>query len=316
MRPVSLLCLAACVHGLCPSTCVPGVRSHLAPCHPAVSFASRAHGAWSLAASDGRQTDEEAGADLDVDFDFDFDDGSDDEVDGYTWDVPSRPAPRGFGLGSARLDDISTGDAAEAYGLQGGSRKTRARREAVLLRWADFVRGAGGERVPPSPPVAALRNVSVSIAGEPILSGVSWELCEGMIVGMVGESGCGKSTQLRLLAGELEPDEGSVWLAAPPHPISGRRSPDAIAHVRQEALGGIADERTCLRSYVERSTSLKSGVERGVAASVDEGGGAEGGGAEGGGAEGGGAEGGGAEGAPLHRPSSTPSPEEVLAEEV
>ncbi len=42
------------------------------------------------------------------------------------------------------------------------------------------------------------------------LSGVSLELHEGGIIGLVGENGNGKTTLLRLLAAELKPDSGTI----------------------------------------------------------------------------------------------------------
>ena len=41
---------------------------------------------------------------------------------------------------------------------------------------------------------------------------VSLHLDEGEIVGIIGESGSGKSTILRLLSGIIKPDEGKVML--------------------------------------------------------------------------------------------------------
>ena len=43
--------------------------------------------------------------------------------------------------------------------------------------------------------------MSLGFGEERALRAVSWEVCAGQIVGVVGESGCGKSSQLRLLAG-------------------------------------------------------------------------------------------------------------------
>ncbi len=45
----------------------------------------------------------------------------------------------------------------------------------------------------------------------PILDGLSWEIHSGQKIGLVGANGVGKSTLLRLIAGELAPDRGSIF---------------------------------------------------------------------------------------------------------
>src|SRR3979411_196473 len=40
---------------------------------------------------------------------------------------------------------------------------------------------------------------------------VSFELEQGVIVGIVGPNGCGKSTLLQIISGTLEPTHGDVW---------------------------------------------------------------------------------------------------------
>ena len=54
------------------------------------------------------------------------------------------------------------------------------------------------------------RNVSVPQSTFWALRGVSFSVGEGEAVGLVGANGGGKSTLLRLIAGVLNPDEGSV----------------------------------------------------------------------------------------------------------
>jgi ATP-binding cassette subfamily F protein 3 len=60
----------------------------------------------------------------------------------------------------------------------------------------------GGERV------VELLGAGVELGGTPILAGVDLAVLRGERVGVVGDNGAGKSVLLRLLAGELEPDEG------------------------------------------------------------------------------------------------------------
>jgi ATP-binding cassette subfamily F protein 3 len=56
-----------------------------------------------------------------------------------------------------------------------------------------------------------LDNIAVSLAARPILHGLNWEIQRGQRVGLVGPNGAGKSTLLKLIARDLEPDEGSIY---------------------------------------------------------------------------------------------------------
>jgi ABC-type nitrate/sulfonate/bicarbonate transport system ATPase subunit len=51
-----------------------------------------------------------------------------------------------------------------------------------------------------------------SFDGQRVLRNVSFAVESGETLAIVGRSGCGKTTLLRMLAGFLPPDEGAVWL--------------------------------------------------------------------------------------------------------
>ncbi len=59
----------------------------------------------------------------------------------------------------------------------------------------------------------SLHNVKKSFGGNDILRGVSFDVNEGERVALLGANGTGKTTLLRLLTGELTPDEGEIFLA-------------------------------------------------------------------------------------------------------
>jgi ABC transport system ATP-binding/permease protein len=78
--------------------------------------------------------------------------------------------------------------------------------------------------------IVSLLDVSLSFGGAPLLDRVNLQIERGERVCLVGRNGAGKSTLMKIIAGELKPDEGQVF----------RSPPDAvIATLRQEVPAGL-----------------------------------------------------------------------------
>ena len=63
-----------------------------------------------------------------------------------------------------------------------------------------------------APPLLQLHDVSRALAGRAVLRALALELHRGEVLGLLGVNGAGKSTSLRVIAGVLAPDSGSVRL--------------------------------------------------------------------------------------------------------
>jgi len=58
--------------------------------------------------------------------------------------------------------------------------------------------------------LAMFKKVSKSLGGKKLIEDFSLIFSPGMKLGLIGKNGCGKTTLIRLLTGELEPDSGTV----------------------------------------------------------------------------------------------------------
>jgi len=78
--------------------------------------------------------------------------------------------------------------------------------------------------------IVSLLDVSLSFGGAPLLDRVNLQIDRGERVCLLGRNGAGKSTLMKVIAGELQPDEGQVF----------RSPPDAVvATLRQEVPANV-----------------------------------------------------------------------------
>ncbi|MDO8314349.1 MAG: ABC transporter ATP-binding protein [Rugosibacter sp.] len=65
----------------------------------------------------------------------------------------------------------------------------------------------------PQEPLVEIRDLNFSYDTRTILSGINITIPRGKVVAIMGSSGCGKTTTLRLIGGQLKPTSGSVKVA-------------------------------------------------------------------------------------------------------
>lgn len=81
--------------------------------------------------------------------------------------------------------------------------------------------------------LADISHISFSYDTKPILQDISLTIQSGERIGIVGESGCGKSTFLKILAGLLPPSSGSVSILGKSVPVDIRKY---VSVVMQSAM--------------------------------------------------------------------------------
>ena len=79
-----------------------------------------------------------------------------------------------------------------------------------------------------------IRNLTFSYGERPILSGISMDFPRGKVIAVMGGSGSGKTTILRLIGGQLHPAAGEVKIAG--EPVDSRNAPRMYAMRRKMGM--------------------------------------------------------------------------------
>ncbi|KAF6175612.1 hypothetical protein GIB67_022614 [Kingdonia uniflora] len=123
------------------------------------------------------------------------------------------------------------------------------------------VGGAGASSVSSG---VRLEGISKSYKGVTVLKDVSWEVKKGEKVGLVGVNGAGKTTQLRIITGQEEPDSGNVIKAKPNMRISFLSQEFEVSMsrtVREEFMSAFKEEMKIAARLDKVQNVLESGVE-------------------------------------------------------
>lgn len=106
-----------------------------------------------------------------------------------------------------------------------------------------------------------LENVSVSIAGAPVLRGITLHVPAGGRVALIGRNGAGKTTSLRTLMGLLPPGAGRIRIA-------GEDAAKLPAHHRARlGIGYAPEERRLFGTFSVRENMLLPAEVLGLSAS-------------------------------------------------
>eukprot|EP00003_Mantamonas_plastica_P031712 TRINITY_DN8347_c0_g1_i1.p1 TRINITY_DN8347_c0_g1~~TRINITY_DN8347_c0_g1_i1.p1 ORF type:complete len:559 (+),score=42.66 TRINITY_DN8347_c0_g1_i1:992-2668(+) len=91
-----------------------------------------------------------------------------------------------------------------------------------------------------------LDNVRKAFGKTPALAGISGEIAAGRLTGLVGPDGAGKTTLIRLMAGLLGPDEGSLSVAGLDPVADGEALAESVGYMPQRF--GLYDDLSVLEN--------------------------------------------------------------------
>ena len=112
-------------------------------------------------------------------------------------------------------------------------------------------------------PLLTLEKICLAFGHHTLLGRVDLQLDPGERIGLIGRNGGGKSSLLRILAGEIKPDDGKVWRAPALKLAYVPQEPelDAALTVFQEVSKGLGAVSQVLLDYHEVSHALSDGAE-------------------------------------------------------
>ncbi len=101
--------------------------------------------------------------------------------------------------------------------------------------------------------LAQLKDVRLSLGGEPLFAGVDMALIKGERATLVGDNGAGKSTLMRILARAIEPDRGALTFASGVTLAYVAQEPDldGFATLRDYAMERFGDDAPAPRHAAE-----------------------------------------------------------------
>eukprot|EP00250_Pteridium_aquilinum_P012312 c20648_g1_i2 orf=546-2696(+) len=109
-----------------------------------------------------------------------------------------------------------------------------------------------------------LEHISKSFKGATVLKDVSWDVKKGERVGLVGVNGAGKTTQLKIIVGEEEPDSGNLIKAKENMKIAFLTQEfEVVASrtVREEFMSAFAEQMSVSQRLEEVQKALEASTE-------------------------------------------------------
>jgi ATP-binding cassette subfamily F protein uup len=105
--------------------------------------------------------------------------------------------------------------------------------------------------------LVSIQNLTIAFGGRPLLDNATLQIERGESVGLVGRNGEGKSTLLGIIAGEIEPDRGTVVLESGARiAMLPQEVPVGLPETVEEVIATGVPDRAAGHHVVQRQVSL------------------------------------------------------------
>ena len=171
--------------------------------------------------------------------------------------APPPPPPAPAAASSAEVEDDSD-ESPSSSSSSASAKSSKASARAGRGKASAAAAAAAAQTVPSG---VRLENVSLTFKNAQVLKNVSWEVKKGERVGLVGVNGAGKTTQLQLITGALDPDDGAVLRQSPSMRIAYLTQEFDVVPtrtVREEFMSAYADQLDVLRRTEEVQKELEA----------------------------------------------------------
>ncbi len=147
---------------------------------------------------------------------------------------PAPPArPDATAPGPAAPDATSPAAAAPDATASTAPPPTAGERESVEQSPPRPTPGVAPPRIADEDLVVVMRNVSRRFADRVVVRGIDLSVARGTILGIIGPSGAGKTTTIRMLTGGIDPTSGDVRVLGRPPKKFRRRERERIGYMPQ-----------------------------------------------------------------------------------
>jgi ATPase subunit of ABC transporter with duplicated ATPase domains len=183
-------------------------------------------------------------------------------ANGATEDANGINGDAAAAVAEAAAPPVNGDAAAPASAVEEPPKKKRLTAEEKIRKERPPPRIRVMESSQPDYTALRLENIAITFRDQPVLKSATWGVQTGDRIGLVGANGAGKTTQLRILAGELEPTAGDVVKSSKDLRVAMLRQEfideiDLTRSLREEFMSVFTEEAEIMASLAQAEKELE-----------------------------------------------------------